>query len=81
MDRLEAQGPYSYSYSIVSSPLPYASYRATMAVEPIDAGSSRFTWTGEFEPKDLSNDDGIAFTKRVYETGIGLMQRTFAARR
>ena len=52
-----------------------------MAVEPIDAGSSRFTWTGEFEPKDLSNDDGIAFTKRVYETGIGLMQRTFAARR
>ena len=34
IDRLEGQSPMSYTYSIVSSPLPVASYTATMAVTP-----------------------------------------------
>ncbi len=80
LDRLEAQEPYRYSYSIISSPLPFKSYRATMAVEPIDSRSSRFTWTGEFEPKGMTDDEGIAFTTRMYKMGIGLMQRTLSAR-
>lgn len=80
VDRLEAQTPNSYSYSIVTSPLPYKSYRATMAVAPIDAASSRFTWTGEFEPQGISDEEAIAFTKGVYAMGIGLMQKTLAQR-
>lgn len=80
VDRLEAQTPNSYSYSIVTSPLPYKSYRATMAVASIDAKSSRFTWTGEFEPLGMSDDEAIAFTKGVYAMGIGLMQKTLARR-
>lgn len=80
VDRLEAQTANSYSYSIVSAPLPYKSYRATMAVSPIDASSSRFTWTGVFEPAGMSDEQGIEFTKRVYEMGIGLMKTTIAKR-
>jgi len=80
VDRLEGQTAHSYSYSIVTSPLPYKHYRATMAVAPIDATSSRFTWTGEFEPLGMSDEEGIAFTKSVYAMGIGLMQKTLAAR-
>lgn len=80
VDRLEAQTAYSYSYSIVTAPLPYRSYRATMAVEPIDATSSRFRWTGEFEPKGIGDEEAIAFTEGIYAMGIGLMQKTIAAR-
>ncbi|WP_310541075.1 SRPBCC family protein [Phenylobacterium sp.] len=80
VDRLEAEGPYFYSYSIVSSPLPFSAYRATMSVEPIDTRSSRFTWRGEFQPKGMTDEDGVAFTKGMYDMGIGLMQRTLAAR-
>ncbi len=80
VDRLEAQTANSYSYSIVTAPLPYEAYRATMAVELIDAASSRFTWTGEFEPEGMSEDEAIAFTKSIYAMGIELMQKTLAAR-
>ena len=76
VDRLEAQTPYSYTYSIVSSPLPYASYRATMAVEAIDASHTQFRWTGEFEPKGITEEEAIAFTKDIYGMGIGLMRKT-----
>lgn len=76
VDRLEAQGDYSYSYSIVTSPLPYQSYRATMAVEPVDAASTLFRWTGEFEPLGMNEEQAIAFTRNVYAMGIGLMRRT-----
>jgi len=80
VDRLEAQTANSYSYSIVTAPLPYKSYRATMAVEPIDAVSSRFRWTGEFEPLGIGDEEAIAFTRSVYAMGIGLMQKTLACR-
>ena len=80
VDRLEAQTAKIYSYSVVSSLLPCKSYRATMVVEPIDAGSSRFTWTGEFEPLRMSDKETIALTKNVYAMGVGLMQKTLAGR-
>lgn len=76
VDRLDAQTPTSYSYSIVSSPLPYTRYRATMAVEAIDAGHTCFTWTGEFEPHGITEEQAIEFTRNVYAMGIGLMRRT-----
>lgn len=81
VDRLEAQTANSYSYSIVSAPLPYKTYRATMAVTPIDGASSKFTWTGVFEPAGMTDEQGIEFTKRVYQMGIGLMTNTIAKRR
>lgn len=74
VDRLEAQTEYSYTCSVVEGPLPYASYQATMAVEAVDAQSTLFTWTGEFEPKVISDAEAIAFTEGVYAKGIELMR-------
>lgn len=76
VDRLEAQTDTSYSYSIVTSPLPYKSYRATMSVEPVDADHTRFRWVGEFEPDGIGDDEAMAFTRNVYAMGIGLMRKT-----
>jgi len=76
VDRLEAQTDFSYSYSIVTSPLPYKSYFATMSVAAIDDEATEFTWSGEFEPKGISHDEAIAFTENMYAMGIGLMRKT-----
>lgn len=75
VDRLEAQTGTSYTYSVVSGPLPYASCRATMAVEAIDAGHTRFRWTGEFEPLGISEAEAVEFTLHIYAAGIDMMRR------
>lgn len=80
VDRLEAQGPYFYSYSIVSSPLPVSAYKATMAATPIDATSSQLTWSGEFAPIGMSEREAIRFWESIYRMGVGLMENTIAQR-
>ena len=78
VDRLEATAERSYAYSIVTSPLPYKSYRATMAVAAIDETTSELTWTGEFEPLGLTDEEAIAATKAMYHYGVSLMEKSVA---
>ncbi len=78
VDRLDAQGPYFYTYSIVTSPLPVKSYRATMSVAAVDEGACDFTWAGEIEPDGISDEQTVAFFEGVYRHGIGLMERQIA---
>lgn len=78
IDKLEAQTDYSYSYSLLSGPLPYSTYRATMAVHAIDNARTEFSWTGEFEMTEMSDDEGVAFTENVYTMGIDMMKATIS---
>ena len=78
VDRLEAQGELFYTYSIVTSPLPFKSYRATMSVAPIDDTCSTLTWTSTFEPEGMDDAKSIAFTENMYRMGIGMMIDTIA---
>ena len=78
VDRLEAQGEYYYSYSIVTSPLPVRSYRATMTVAPLTDYSSVFTWSGNIEPEGLTDEQAVAFFEDIYHMGIGLINRSIA---
>lgn len=75
-DRLDAVGDKTYSYSIVTSPLPVVSYNATMAVKAIDASSCECTWSGKFEQIGMSDAEAVAFWKGIYRQRIGLMERT-----
>jgi hypothetical protein len=79
VDRLDAMDAMSYTYSIVTSPLPVASYTATMAVRPIDATSCEFSWSGNFEPKDISDAQALAFFDDVYRSGLAMIERMLAA--
>ena len=81
VDRLEAQAERSYTYSIVTSPLPYKSYRATMRVAAVDETTSELTWTGEFEPLGLTDDEAIATVKGMYHYGISLMEKSVLTNR
>ncbi len=78
VDRLEAADDRSYTYSIVRSALPFSSYRATMAVTVVNASTSKLTWSGEFEPKGLTNEEAVEATKSMYHYGIRLMEKTIA---
>jgi hypothetical protein len=78
VDRLDALGDKFYSYSIVTSPLPVASYQATMSVKPIDSTSSEFTWSGKFEPNGISDAQAATFFENVYRSGIAMMERTIS---
>ena len=80
VDRLDAQGERSYSYSIVTSPLPVASYRASMSVTPISDVSCEFTWSGEFEPAGISDEQAVSFFDDVYRSGVAMMEKTVAGR-
>jgi hypothetical protein len=80
VDRLEAQGEYYYSYSIVTSPLPVRSYRATMSVAPLTDDSCVFTWSGNIEPHGMTDEQAVAFFEDIYRMGIGLMNGTIVAK-
>ena len=78
VDRLEACDDLSYTYSIVTSPLRFSSYRATMSIAAVDASRCELTWFGEFEPKGISDEEAIEATKSMYRYGIRLMEKTIA---
>jgi hypothetical protein len=81
VDRLEASDDLRYTYSIVSSSLPFSSYRATMAVAPVGTSRSQLTWSGEFEPKGITDAEAIEATEGMYHYGISLMEKTIARRK
>ncbi len=78
VDRLEEQGAYYYCYSIAmppgTIPLPVKSYRATMAVAPLDDTHSTFTWSGLFEADGISDAQAVALFEGVYISGIAMMK-------
>jgi hypothetical protein len=68
----------SYSYTIVTSPLPVAAYRSELSVR--DDGPHRCTvrWTSTFEPKGASQTDAEAVISGVYQGGFDKLTQIFA---
>jgi Polyketide cyclase / dehydrase and lipid transport len=78
VDRLDAMGHMFYTYSIVASPLPVGSYTATMMVEAIDEASCRFSWSGDFVPHGISEEQAVAFFNDVYLSGLAMIERALS---
>jgi Polyketide cyclase / dehydrase and lipid transport len=78
VDRLDAIGLMSYTYSIVQSPLPVASYTATMMVEAIDEASCRFSWSGNFVPTGISDEQAVVFFEDVYRSGLAMIEKALS---
>ncbi len=57
----------SYSYSILSSPLPVMNYRATITVREDADGNAIVDWAGEF---DASADNANDVIKGIYDAGL-----------
>ena len=75
VDRLEEETDLSYTYSIVTSPLPFSFYRATMTVSSLSDNTSRLVWSCDFEAKGLSESDATAFIENMYARGVARMRQ------
>lgn len=59
----------SYTYTIVSGPLPVDNYHSTIAVATDGTGSA-ITWTGQFDAKGASDADAQKAIQGVYDSGL-----------
>lgn len=69
-------GKRSYSYSIVSGPLPVANYRATLTVKEEQDGSATVEWSGDFDPVGPEND-AVKVIQGVYQAGLDNLRKMF----
>ena len=60
---------HSYSYTILSGPLPVANYHSTMTVTADPKGSA-LKWMGTFDAKGVPDADAKKTFDGIYETGV-----------
>ena len=60
---------HSYTYEIVSSPLPVSDYVSTIKVLPEGSGSS-IVWTGNYKAKGASDADAKDTIDGIYKAGV-----------
>ncbi|MGO4126630.1 SRPBCC family protein [Inquilinus sp. YAF38] len=71
----------SYSYAIVEAPFPVTEYLSTLRVKDADAGkSSRVEWSGQFTPKDVSDDEASTLFHGIYEDGLKALGKRLASK-
>lgn len=59
----------SYTYAIVSGPLPVSDYSSTLSVVPKGTGST-VNWTGSFKAKGAPDAVAMDAISGIYESGL-----------
>jgi hypothetical protein len=66
-----------YSYSIEEGPLPVADYESTLSVSD-EGGKARVTWSSNFAPKGVSEDEAKEVIVGIYDGGLQAIRDRFA---
>lgn len=66
---------HSYSYRILSGPLPVADYTSTLHVAPLNQTSSEITWMSEFQPKGASESEAQKVISGIYKDGFDNIEK------
>jgi hypothetical protein len=71
VEQLEARddAARSYSYTIISGPLPVANYHSTISVQSAGAGSA-IVWIGKYDAKGASDADAKKVIDGIYKAGV-----------
>jgi len=70
----------TYSYTILSGPLPVANYEATIKVRQNDGDSGcTVEWSSEFEASGAPENDAVAAVRGIYEAGFENLKKMFGA--
>lgn len=83
VERLEKNQPNerTYTYTILSGPLPVADYTGSLKVKADDESKGCIVeWSSEFKPKGVSDNEASAAIRGVYEAGFENLRRMFGAR-
>jgi hypothetical protein len=59
---------HTYTYTILSGPLPVANYHSTISVSPDPKGSS-IKWVGKYDAKGASDADAKKVIDGIYDSG------------
>ena len=76
LEKLDEHG-HSYSYSILSGPLPVANYHATIRVNENAGGNATVEWSSEFEPKGAPEADAAKLVEGIYQAGLDNIKKMF----
>ncbi|MVV46964.1 SRPBCC family protein [Pseudomonas sp. PB120] len=68
----------TYSYSILQAPFPATDYLATIKVEAQGEGA-RVTWSGQFEPVGVSDEEVTALFTGIYQGGVEALRANYPA--
>jgi hypothetical protein len=83
VERLEGKDDEkrTYSYSIVTGPLPVAGYTASLHVaDNPDGKSCTVEWSSVFEPSGTSEPEAVKVVRSIYEAGFENLRKTFGQR-
>lgn len=80
LEQLDDSGR-TYSYSILSSPLPVANYSATIHIEESEDGKGcSVRWESSFEPAGASEQDAMQVIQGIYQAGFESLQKMFGGK-
>lgn len=81
VERLERMSDeeYAYTYSIVDSPLPVANYSATIKLQDDGEGGCKVTWSGEFAPEGMPEQDAMKVVEGIYRAGFENLRKMFGS--
>ena len=67
----------SYSYSIISSPMPINNYRSTIRVLEGEDGKTTVEWSSEFDSGDAPENDVTKIVEGIYSAGLDNLKKMF----
>src|SRR5436309_8180564 len=80
VERLESKDDKerTYTYSVLSGPLPVAGYTARLRVEENKDGKScTVEWSSEFEPSGAPESEAVKVIRGIYEAGFDNLRKMF----
>lgn len=82
VERLDAKDDKSrtYSYTILESPFPVASYKAVLHVEEGKDGGCTVEWSSEFQPSGAPESEVLKVVRGIYDAGFQNLQKMFGSK-
>lgn len=80
VERLEKHDAHSktYTYTIVSSPLPVSDYHATLKVTAAPDGKRcTMTYDGKFKAEGVADADAEKVVRGIYQAGLDTLKKRF----
>ncbi|WP_439537646.1 SRPBCC family protein [Methyloversatilis sp.] len=61
---------HTYTYTILSSPLPVKNYVSTLTLSPAGEGKTRVKWSSTFDANGASDEEAKKVISGIYEGGL-----------
>jgi hypothetical protein len=61
---------FTLAYTIISGPMPFKDYSATMVITREGDDACQLTWTGTFEPNGVPDEKADRIASGIYRSGM-----------